>query len=128
MSKKSNSYFYGVEIVKITKHALVRFMQRMQINNPKTACKKMKECFYKSTLLELNRDYEKRNYNYGDGNVMFVCKNQTNDKGQRISIIITCLIGRKTQLKQHSNSIDDIDYKAIGWESHKDICLDNIFN
>lgn len=108
---KHNSMMYGIHGVKVSKHALARFMQRLHILSPEAALSKILEYFRKSVLIEVMDDgYEKRCYK--QENIVFICRKYI-EKQKNMIVIVTMLIGRIKQLEKYSSNVYNIDYDAF---------------
>ena len=112
--KERNNLIFSCSGVKITKHALERYMQRTRIFNMEKAYHLMLEHIKKSKLIEFTSAGEEKRF-VKEKNMMFICRDEIiNEK--KVKIIITVLIGRVAQIKDFGTTvnIEDIDYESIG--------------
>lgn len=108
---------YNTDGIYITRHALLRYMQRFHKTNEQTAKEELTSYVAKSSLISLmTKDgipFEKRIYH--QKGIFFICKTSTNKKtGDRILTVVTITMARTAQLQHFATSVDDIDYIAMG--------------
>ena len=108
---------YNTDGIYITRHALLRYMQRYHKTNEQTAKEELTSYVAKSSLISLmTKDgipFEKRIYH--QKGIFFICKTSINkNTGQRVLTVVTITMARTAQLEHFATTVDDIDYIAMG--------------
>lgn len=108
---------YNTDGIYVTKHALLRYMQRYHKSNEQTAKDEIASFVAKSSLISLSTKdgipFERRIYH--PKGMFFICKTSINKTtGQRVLTVVTITMARTAQLEHFGTSVDDIDYEAMG--------------